>query len=583
MSCSISDKVKFHIMRKKIFFISFIHSLLVALTFAQSPESFNYQAVLRDASGNIKANLNTNIRIDLLQGSANGTDVFSETFATKTNAYGLINLEIGKGTLVTGDMGAIDWSAGPYFIKITVDGTEMGTSQLLSVPYALYSAHTNESDPKIGSNTTDYIPRWNGSQLTSGTILDNGKIGIDNASPAFKLDVNGSINVPVDSGYRIDNRVVLSTKGLQNVFVGTFAGSYSTGYFNSFLGYQAGNANLGGNYNNFVGYQAGYSNTTGGGNNYIGRFAGFSGTNAFWNTFLGDRAGYNCVSSRNTFIGADAGYSVAAGQYNCYLGVGAGFSNTSGSYGCYYGYQAGYNTTSNYNNFIGYQAGYTNTTGMGNSFFGRLSGYSNIGGAWNTFIGDRAGTNNASGSQNIFIGSDVGLSNTAGNYNTLIGNGSDVSTASLTNATAIGYNAVVNGSNKIRLGNTSVTVIEGQVAYTYPSDMRLKKNINDIGSGLDFIMKLRPVEFQMRQGDDRINFGFIAQDIEKLLGTNNSILTIGEDKDRTLGLRYTDFISPMVKAMQEQQKQIETQQKQIEELKDALDKLLETVNELKNK
>lgn len=144
----------------------------------------------------------------------------------------------------------------------------------------------------------------------------------------------------------------------------------------------------------------------------------------------------------------------------------------------------------------------------------------------------------------------------------------------VSNSTAIGNAATVNVSNKIRLGNGSVTVIEGQVGFTSASDARLKKNIKDITAGTDFIMKLRPVEYQMKQGDEKINFGFIAQDIEKLLGTSNSLLTIGGDTDRTLGLRYTDFIAPLVKTVQEQQKQIENQQKQINELKQLVEKLL---------
>jgi uncharacterized protein (TIGR02145 family) len=116
------------------------HLHICTLIIAQSPNSFKYQAVLRDASGNIKASTNTTVRIDILQGSTTGTDVYAETFAVQTNAFGLINLEIGKGTLVSGNFSIIDWSAGTYFIKITVDGTELGTSQLLSVPYALYAA-----------------------------------------------------------------------------------------------------------------------------------------------------------------------------------------------------------------------------------------------------------------------------------------------------------------------------------------------------------------------------------------------------------------------------------------------------------
>ena len=94
----------------------------------------------------------------------------------------------------------------------------------------------------------------------------------------------------------------------------------------------------------------------------------------------------------------------------------------------------------------------------------------------------------------------------------------------------------------------------------------LKKNIKEIGAGLDFILKLQPVEYQMLQGNEKLNFGFIAQDIEQLLGSNNNILTIDGDANRTLGLRYTDFIAPLVKAIQEQQKQIEELKQQNKEI-----------------
>jgi len=112
-------------------------------------------------------------------------------------------------------------------------------------------------------------------------------------------------------------------------------------------------------------------------------------------------------------------------------------------------------------------------------------------------------------------------------------------------------------SGFVRIGNSDVTVIEGQVPFTTASDRRLKKNIRDLSSGLDFILKLNPVEYQMKYGDTKLNFGFIAQDLEWLVGTNNSMLTIGSDDDRTLGLRYTDLIAPIVKAIQEQQILIE--------------------------
>ncbi len=104
----------------------------------QAPNSFNYQAVLRDQDGNPRKNYDANIQISLIQGSTSGLIVYSEVHNTTTNDFGLVNLEIGSKN--PANFSAIDWSNGPYYVKIFVDGTEMGTSQLLSVPYALYAA-----------------------------------------------------------------------------------------------------------------------------------------------------------------------------------------------------------------------------------------------------------------------------------------------------------------------------------------------------------------------------------------------------------------------------------------------------------
>ncbi len=111
--------------------------------FAQTPQTFNYQAVLRDASGGILANQQVEIVVTLLQGSVTGTEIFTETHSVTTNNFGLANLQIGS--VNTTGMQNIDWSSGSYFIQISVDGTIMGTSQLLSVPYALHAV-TVEND-----------------------------------------------------------------------------------------------------------------------------------------------------------------------------------------------------------------------------------------------------------------------------------------------------------------------------------------------------------------------------------------------------------------------------------------------------
>ncbi|WP_321376295.1 hypothetical protein [uncultured Draconibacterium sp.] len=118
--------------------------LIIWLTnFAQTPTTFNYQAVLRDASGQILANQSVEIGIAILQGSPIGSEVFAETHSVTTNNFGLANLQIGSVNTV--EMESIDWSAGPYFIEVSVDGTVVGTSQLLSVPFAM-RAVTVEND-----------------------------------------------------------------------------------------------------------------------------------------------------------------------------------------------------------------------------------------------------------------------------------------------------------------------------------------------------------------------------------------------------------------------------------------------------
>ena len=119
-------------------------------SFGQAPEGFKYQAVVRDAGNTILNNQAVGLQMTIQQGSIGGTTVYQETFAPTTNTYGLVNLEIGSGTVVSGDFTTIDWSAGPYFIETAVDvtgGTSyavMGTSQLMSVPYALH-ANTAEN------------------------------------------------------------------------------------------------------------------------------------------------------------------------------------------------------------------------------------------------------------------------------------------------------------------------------------------------------------------------------------------------------------------------------------------------------
>ncbi|MEJ5051035.1 collagen-like protein [Chryseobacterium culicis] len=112
---------------------------------SQAPEKMSYQAVMRNGSGQLLVNQGIAVRVSILQGSPAGAAVYSERLTGNTNANGLISLEIGTGTVLTGTFATIDWPAGSYYLKTETDpagGTSytiVGTSQLLSVPYAMYA------------------------------------------------------------------------------------------------------------------------------------------------------------------------------------------------------------------------------------------------------------------------------------------------------------------------------------------------------------------------------------------------------------------------------------------------------------
>lgn len=131
---------------------TFIPALFLALTLmAQSPDAFYYQAVVRDTNGEVISNTTVGVQVSILQGSENGTPVYTESFAPQTNDFGLISMEIGNGTLVDGDFGSINWGDGPYFINTEVDPsggnnyTDLGAVPLVSVPYALHASTANAS------------------------------------------------------------------------------------------------------------------------------------------------------------------------------------------------------------------------------------------------------------------------------------------------------------------------------------------------------------------------------------------------------------------------------------------------------
>jgi hypothetical protein len=137
--------------------------LLTMAVVAQPPQMFKYQGVVRDHNGNLFNNKNISFRISLVQGSALGTAVYIETQNTNTNQFGLFNINVGAGSVITGNFSTIPWSQNNYFQKVEIDTTGgsnfilMGTSQILSVPYALAADTANISKYVLYNGFTDFF------------------------------------------------------------------------------------------------------------------------------------------------------------------------------------------------------------------------------------------------------------------------------------------------------------------------------------------------------------------------------------------------------------------------------------------
>ena len=127
--------------------ITLVCLLIGTSIFAQAPQKMSYQAVIRNTSGALVTSTSVGMKISILQGTLAGTVVYAETQTASTNANGLVSLEIGSGTIIIGTFSGINWGNGPYFIKTQTDplgGTNYtiaSSSQLMSVPYALFSAN----------------------------------------------------------------------------------------------------------------------------------------------------------------------------------------------------------------------------------------------------------------------------------------------------------------------------------------------------------------------------------------------------------------------------------------------------------
>ena len=425
--------------------------------------------------------------------------------------------------------------SGSVFLGFQAGYNETGSNKL-------YIENSNSSSPLIGGDFA------NDSLFFNGVVRITG--GNPGANKILTSDVDGNATWEVNAAASELNELSDAKYDGSSVFVGEGAGAADDGTANS---------------NTAFGKNALTSNTTG---NY--------------NTAMGSKVMQNNTASDNTAIGYETMNSNTSGQKNVAVGVIA----------------LKLNVTGDYNVAMGYAALKSAQSGDYNSAFGTNSLIATTTGDRNTGGGYRSLDDNTSGSNNTAFGYQSGLNNTTGTYNTFLGYNSQVNNSTAkSNSTALGNGTIITASNQVRIGNTSITSIGGYEPWTDLSDKRFKTNISEDITGLSFIMALRPVSYNLDiqklndfLGVDKENVdmkavakkssirqtGFIAQEVEqaaKSLGFDFSGVDIPENDNDHYGLRYAQFVVPLVKATQEQQQLIIKLQQEIKELKNSIKKL----------
>jgi trimeric autotransporter adhesin len=480
--------------------------LCVAMSSAQIPRTMSYQGVLTDSTGAPKPDGSYSFTFRLYEASSGGGAVGTQqqTLQVKRGLFSTVFGQLLNGLSVDR----------PYWLSLQVESEPelLPRIPLTSVPYSISSIHSDTASYALAA-PQQVSSGWS---LTgnAGTTAGTNFVGTADGQ-AFDIRTNNVLRT------RITTKGQIETYNTgQSVFIGEGAGANDdlSNNANVFVGYQAGLFNTTGFSNTANGYQALRFNTTGGGNTANGYHALFSNTTGLANTAYGYGAlSLNTTNQQNTAVGYNALASTTASDFNTALGANAGS-----------GWNNGYN--------------------------------------------------------NVFLGANVSTTQ-----------------PDLYNVIAIGQGTYVTGLNMARFGNSATGSYGGWANWTNVSDGRYKKNVRENVPGIEFIKKLRPITYTLdatgldafyrkndkkeshltaaanavhqralREKEQIVYTGFVAQEVEaaaRSLGFDFSGVDASKNENDTYGLRYAEFVVPLVKAVQEQQKMIEELKIEIDELK----------------
>ncbi len=487
-------------MKQIRYFIIYIIALFtLSAAMAQPPASFNYQAVLRDSQGQIIDSEEVSLHIAILKGSVEGEEVFSETHNSQTNEFGLVNLQIGSQTPI----GEINWGSDIYFLQVSVDGTIMGTSQLLSVPYALYAREGGDNP-------------W--AEAEGDIHFQKGNVGIGTDEPSALLHTHGA------------------GTGEGNVLF--------TGFYKSNAGETPhdGTGTMMMWYPDKAAFRAGRINDTYWDRDSIGEFSFATGTDPM---------------AKGIASMASGERTIASGSYSTAMGSRTRATNTYSTAMGRDSHAAGYYSTA-----IGYSTVASGTTSVAMGNVTTASGAYSTAMGLSTNATESASTamganTVASGLRSTAMGSGTLA---GGDYSTAMGRNAK---ATGDHSFAINLSGGTPSETPDRtFWITGALAIGGNQAWSTISDKRLKRDITSLSpeKSLEKVLQLSGIIFRWKEEDESTKLGFMAQQVLDIVP---EAIRYDELND-IYSMEYTAIIPLLTEAIKEQQKMIEKLQNEIE-------------------
>jgi Chaperone of endosialidase/YadA head domain repeat (2 copies) len=557
------------------YIVSVILLLITVSTFAQ--QGINYKALIKDGSGNVLASAPVSIQFIIYEGVALTNNVYQESHTVNTDANGIVIVNIGQGT--TSDVFTnINWGNDQHFLNVQVNiGSglvDMGTTEFMAVPYA------KQAD--TATNAANTTSANNGLTIDGNTAIDNGA-GWHRSYGAtgwYNGTYGGGIYMTDTQWIRIyGNKSFLVPSGnfqVGSTGNGTFKVSTSSGVMVYTDGNQGLNKVLTSDANGVATWQ---SNTSATGLEKI-----TENSNTGWRLIGRDPARYGNIGNgaidlsysdlaSSTTVGATGagaitmgGRTTASGVYSTAIGSNTLASGTVST-------AMGLNTKAS--SYVSTAIGRYNVDNGNPTFWVNTDPLFEIGNGTST-TPSNALTVLKNGNTDV-----NGVIRAQNNNWPTTGAGIEIAfDATLAQGYIQSYDRDIGTFRNLAIGALDFFPVSDNFTYLgratnrwvavyavngtiQTSDRRLKKDINNIKYGLNTIMELRPVSYKWKKGNQNLNLGLIAQEVQKLIP---EVVDVGNDKDKTLGMKYTELIPVLIKAIQEQQKIIEQQETKNQQL-----------------